>query len=140
MVTVRVSDEIDAPAAKVWACFADFGDSSAWGPPGTHSTLEGSGVGAVRTFFVGDQPQAREQLVAFDAAEKTLSYTIVESPVPVRDYRATIAVRDAGPGRATIEWSSTFEPSGMPADDARGLMETIYAGFIATLKQSLAGR
>ena len=138
MTTVRVEESLEAPAERVWACFADFGDTSAWGPAGTHSELVGSGVGAIRTFFVGDQPQAREKLVAYDAAARTLSYTIVESPVPVRDYRATIAIRERGAGRSAIEWSSTFEPAGMPEADARGLIEAIYGGFIATLKQHLA--
>ena len=140
MTTARVEAELEAPADAVWKCFADFGDTAAWGPPGTSSTLEGSGVGAIRTFLAGGVPQAREQLVAYDPAARTLSYTIVESPLPARDYRATIAIRDAGAGRSTIVWSSSFEPAGLPEADTRALIEQIYGSFVDTLKQHLAKR
>jgi len=32
-------------------------------------------------------------------------------------------VRDLDQGQAEVEWSATFEPDGLPADEARDMLE-----------------
>jgi hypothetical protein len=139
MATVTVRDELAAPIARVWACFADFGDLSAWAPGRSRVPVDGHGVGAVRTVVGDGGPSIRERLEAYDAAAHTFSYAMLsEHPFPFTDYVGTVSLRDLGSGRTSIDWSSTFEPLGLPTEKVAQLIEGIYRMFIARLKETLA--
>jgi len=128
MAAIRVKKSIDAPAAKLWKLVADFGDIS-WMPAGTTARLEGEGVGMARLIGAGDKP-IREVLEARDAASKTLVYTIPQNiPFPVRDYRSTMIVREAGAG-SELDWSCTFEPDGVSEAEAKQSLEGLYGVMI----------
>src|SRR4029453_14560828 len=122
MATVAIRDELVAPIERVWACFADFGDLSA-GAPGrsrvaARGPVEGRGGGPGGTAAGEGGPTVRERLEAYDPADHTFSYAMLESPFPFTDYVATVRLRDLGGGRTSIDWSSTFEPRGAEAGQA----------------------
>jgi hypothetical protein len=141
MGSALVEDEIAAPVARVWGCFADFGDLGGWAPGAFTATLDGPGnaVGTVRLVEGEGQPPIREQLTAYDAGAKTFSYAMVESSFPFTDYLAQVELRDLGGDRTGIRWSSTFVPQGMPAEAVVALLENLYRTFIGKLKETLAG-
>lgn len=139
MATAKVSDEIAASIERVWECFADFGDLSAWAPGSPRVTVEGTGVGSVRIVQSGDQPPVRERLVSYDAAAHAFSYAIVESPFPFTDYIATVRLAARGPEATAIEWSSTFAARGLPEERLVEVIENTYRTFIARLKETLGG-
>src|SRR5215831_17484506 len=122
MANVAIRDEINAPIARVWACFADFGDLSAWAPGRTRVPVEGRGVGAVRTVGGDGAAPIRERLEAYDPAAHSFSYAMLESPFPFTDYVATVRLADLGGGRTSIDWSSTFEPRGVPGEQVTGMI------------------
>ncbi len=137
MTNARVEGTIAADADSVFAVFADFGGLMRWSPGLTGCELEGSGVGAVRTLHMGDMV-IRERLEECDAAARRLRYAIIEGPVPVRDYLATVVVSDAGSGRARIDWSSSFEADAATAEPMKQLFESIYQQGIDALAALLA--
>jgi len=138
MATVAIRDELVAPIERVWACFADFGDLSAWAPGRSRVPVEGSGVGAVRTVEGDGGPPVRERLEAYDPERHTFTYAMLESPFPFTDYVATVGLHDLGGGRTSIDWSSRFEPRGLPTEHVAQMIEGIYRVFIARLKETLA--
>ena len=139
MATAAIHDELAAPIERVWTCFADFGDLSAWAPGRSRVPVEGHGVGAVRTVGADDgSPPVRERLERYDPARHTFSYAMLESPFPFTDYVATVRLRDVGGGRTSIEWSSTFTPRGVPAEQVVEMIEGLYGIFVARLKETLA--
>src|SRR5262245_60414981 len=138
MATAAISDELAAPIERVWTCFADFGDLSAWAPGRSRVPVDGHGVGAVRTVAGDGGPPVRERLEAYDPAGYTFSYAMLESPFPFTDYVATVRLRDLGGGRTSIAWSSTFAPRGLQADEVARMIEGIYRMFVARLKETLA--
>ena len=56
-------------------------------------------------------------------------YEIVESPLPVNNYRSIISVVGAG-GGSVVVWSSTFDAL---ADNAAGVVAGIYEAGLGTL-------
>jgi carbonic anhydrase/acetyltransferase-like protein (isoleucine patch superfamily)/carbon monoxide dehydrogenase subunit G len=136
MVEVKVSDHIAASADAVWGLLEDFGAIGRFTEGLESCTLEGEGVGAVRTIRMPGL-EMQERLESFDPARRTLQYAIVAGPLPLEQYLATIAVSDDGDG-ARIDWSSTFEPKGIEEDQARRMIEGVYAGGIAGMKKALA--
>jgi len=138
MATVAVCDELDAPIERVWGCFADFGDLSAWAPGRSRVPVEGRGVGAVRTIEGDGGTPVRERLEAYDPAAHTFAYAMLESPFPFTDYVATVRLCDLGDGRTSIAWSSTFEPRDVQTEQVAQMIEDIYRIFIARLKETLS--
>lgn len=138
MSEVHVSESIAAPAAKVWELVRDFGGVTKWGGPALQScTVEGSGVGAVRRIGLPGGMTIAERLEAFDDPGRSLSYSIVEGPVPLKNYRSTIRILEEGAGACRVDWSSTFEPAGASEEQAQGMVRGIYTGGVAGLRKAL---
>jgi carbon monoxide dehydrogenase subunit G len=136
MAEVKVEQEIEASADKVWKLMRDFGGLKAWNPGIDSVEVAGEGIGAIRTIKMGPMT-IKERLEHLDDASRTFRYSIVEGPVPARDYLATVQVEEAGPSRTRIVWGSTFEPEGASVADLTGLFEGVYKGGIASLRKTL---
>jgi mxaD protein len=139
MATVHVRDSFEAPADVVWSYFRDFGGLSKWAGAMIKScTLEGEGVGAVRTLTLAQGNPLRERLVQFDEADKSFSYAIIGSrDLPLEEYVGSVKLRANGAKGTTIDWIGTFDAKGAPEADAKRIVEGIYRGAIAALKKSL---
>lgn len=137
MGRARVEEEIAASAADVWALVRDFGGIARWNDGLTSCETEGEGIGAVRTIKLGDVT-IRERFEKLDEAKRSLSYSLVDGPVPAKDYLATIEVGEAGPARTRVVWSSTFEPAGATDEQLTRLFEGIYQQGIAGLRKAVS--
>ena len=133
MASAGVKQPIPAPADRLWALIADFGDTS-WMPGGGGDvTLEGEGPGMARIIRAGDQ-QIREELVSVDPATRTLVYTIPEGvPFPVDGYRSTVVVTGDDSG-SELEWRCEFEPAGVSEDEAVQMIQGMYGTMIGWVR------
>jgi hypothetical protein len=133
MATARVTRALEVPADALWKLVAAFGDTS-WMPGGTKVTLHGSGPGMERRIQAGPDKVIRERLEFADAASRTLVYTIPANvPFPVKDYRASMRVREKGAG-SELDWSASFEPVGASEDEARKAIEGMYGLMIGWIE------
>jgi len=137
MVSVKVSERVEATADRVWDLFRDFGAVQRFSAGIEKVEVTGSGIGAVRTLGLPGGTSLQERLEAFDDRGRRLQYAIVAGPIPVSNYLATIEVRDEGPQACRIDWSSHFEPKGISDDQGRALIEGVYKGGIAGVKKAL---
>lgn len=135
---VSVTGTIDAPAEAVWQSVRDFGGFDTYSVLVARCTVDGEGVGAMRTVYGPDGAQMREQLLSLDDATRTLSYTIVDVDTPWRQYLSTMRVWDDGDGRSVLEWLATCEPA-MPEEEAERILEYVYSSGLAGLKQKHEG-
>lgn len=145
MVQVRQSTIIDAPIEEVWAILRDFNGHDRWHPAIASSEIDGGepadAVGAVRHFRLADGGELREQLLALSDKDRRLSYCLLEAPLPLMGYVASIRLKPVTDGNATFwEWRSEFHPPAHRRDELVKLVaEDIYrAGFAAI--RNLLGR
>jgi len=140
MSEVKVNEDVAAPAAKVWELLGDFGGIAKWGGPMLQNvTVDGSGVGAVRTIALAGGGSIQERLEAHDPGRRTLSYSIVgTSPLPIRNYYSTCRVVETGPGKCRVEWEGRFEPAGVPEAQAQDIVRGVYTSGIAAARKLLA--
>lgn len=139
MVDVSMSTIINASADEVWKIISNFNGLGKYLSLITKSTMEGSGVGALRTLTLQDGGQVIERLESLDKHARTLSYKILISPLPVDGYVSTMKVKDLGNNRCEVEWSSTFKPKGTPDADVKKLIEGIYSMGFDELKKLHGG-
>ena len=88
----------------MWDLVSDFGGVARWSVGPVNCTVDGAGVGAVRTVQRGDRT-VRERLEHWDATDHSFSYSFVDDlPLPVEHLVETIAVR--GGDVSEITWSA----------------------------------
>ena len=114
MVNVYVSTVIDAPADTVWARVRNFNGLPQWHPAIADSRIENGEpsdkVGCVRHFHTRDGDAIRERLLALSDYEYSCTYSILESPMGVENYVATLKLTPVTDGARTFaEWSAEFD-------------------------------
>ena len=114
MIKVYASSVIDAPADAVWARIRDFNGLPAWTPFVAESRIEGGQpsdrIGCVRNFRLKDGGLIREQLLTLSDYDYQCSYSILESPMGVDNYIATLKLTPVTDGNRTFaEWWAEFD-------------------------------
>lgn len=135
------SVNINAPADKTWEKIAKFGDLGAWHPAvaKTEITAGTDGKkGAKRTLTLQDGGKINEKLTAYSAKNKTLSYIITDSVLPVSEYASNLSVHSNGADKSVVVWEGSFLPK-TPADEkaASDTITGVYDGGLANLKKIL---
>jgi hypothetical protein len=135
----QVSVKVSMPVAadKVWQTIKDFGGMNKWAPGIADLTLTGQGVGALRTMTFQDGSRVKERLESLNDASRSLTYTILESTLPVEGYIASLTVRDLGPAGCEVEWFSTFGAKGAAEEDVSRMLELGYRRSLSGLQKSL---
>lgn len=134
MKKVNMSTEIDASAEAVWKIIGGFNSLPDWHPGVQKSELERGGV--MRKLSLLGGGSIIERLEHFDNNDRVYTYSIIDAPLPVRNYVASIRVKDAPSGKALVEWSSDFEPaSGATSDDAVRAVQGIYQAGLDNLRK-----
>lgn len=114
MIHVMASSVINAPVLSVWGLIRDFGTLGDW-LPGVKSCLiegddPGDRVGAIRHVEMGDVGVIREQLLALSDVDYAMTFSIIESGLPIRNYRSKITLLPITDGdRTFIQWHGQFE-------------------------------
>ncbi|MEM7299752.1 MAG: SRPBCC family protein [Pseudomonadota bacterium] len=145
MARVYTSSVINASAAKVWERIRDFNGLPNWHPRIRDSRIEDAlpadKVGCIRNFNLQNGDNIREQLVGLSDYDFFCTYTILESPMPLTNYVATIRLTPITDGeRSFAEWSAEFDCS---ADDETGLVtgigNDVFQGGFDALKRHFGG-
>ena len=138
MTTVSMTQQLAVPAQMVWTTIGGFNALPDWHPAVEKSDLEKGAQGTVRTLHLAGGGTIVERLEKIDDKERLYSYSILEGPLPVANYTATIRVRDTGLG-CEVEWSSEFEPSGATEGDATAAIRGIYQAGFENLQKMFGG-
>ncbi len=134
MPKVNMQTELDVPAQQVWDLIGGFNALPDWHPAVERSELESGGQ--VRKLSLAGGGTIVEKLETIDDGDRVYTYSIIDSPLPVSDYTSTIRVRQDSNGDSTIvEWSSSFEASGVPENEAVQVIEDIYQAGFENLKR-----
>lgn len=138
MPRVFVSSVIDAPAQRVWERVRDFNGLPRWHPRIRESRIENGEppdrVGCIRDFNLQNGDRIREKLLGLSDYDMFCTYSILESPMPLTGYVATIRLTPVTDGdRTFIEWTAEFECAEEAADDlVNGIGTNVFqAGFDA---------
>jgi hypothetical protein len=128
--SAKASSKLSADA--MWAKIGDFCGIGKWHPAVEKCEL--SADGKTRTLSLKGGGTIVEALVKMDAAGRSYTYSIVNSPLPVANYISTISVSAAGAG-SVLTWSGKYDAKGTPDTDAMKVVQGIYDSGLAALSK-----
>lgn len=146
MARVFVSSVIDAPAAKVWERVRDFNALPRWHPRIRDSRIENGEpsdkIGCVRDFHLQNGDRLREKLLGLSDYDMFCTYTILEGPMPLTNYIATLRLTPVSDGdRTFIEWTAEFDCAPeVEGDLVNGIGTNVFQGGFDALKRHFGGR
>ena len=145
MARVYVSSVIGASAKRVWKRVRDFNGLPKWHPRIRDSRIEDAlpadKVGCIRHFHLQNGDALRERLLGLSDYDLFYTYAILESPMPLTDYVATLKLTPITDGeRCFVEWTAEFncDPSA-EADLTAGIAQNVFQGGFDALKRHFGG-
>lgn len=143
MPKVHVSTVINAPIERVWRTVADYNGLPAWMPGMKDSVIEDNKkpteVGAVRKLGMsGSKDILRERLEVFDVANHTVTYSVLQGPLPVKNIRTTIHLRPITDSYGTLgEWSTQFDTEPGKEEEGQQFMARVFSAGFRSMKKHL---
>jgi hypothetical protein len=135
MAEVHLTRDFDKPADEVWSLIGDFHGMHRFNSqmPPTESIDDGT----ARKITMGPNTII-ERLV--EQGDRSYTYTMDDGgPLPVKNYRSTLSVQDAGGGKSTVAWESTFDAAdGGDGEGAKQILTMVYTGGLDAIEKSLS--
>ena len=127
METVQAETTLTTTADNVWGVIGTFGELDLWHPWVPNCTI--STDGRTRTINLGST-KAVERLVEPSTSEFSHSYVVEESPMPVKNYRATLCVEPLHQG-CHVTWKAEFDATDASAG---ALIQRFFNDGLAAIK------
>ena len=146
MIKLYTSSVIDAPADAVWQRVRDFNGLPSWHPLIADSRIEqnlpSDRIGCVRNFRTRDGGTIRERLLTLSDYDYECTYSILESPMGVENYVATLKLTPITDGNRTFaEWSAEFDcEAARERELSQSIGQGVFQGGFDALKTHFAGR
>jgi len=142
MAKAYTSTVIAAPVAEVWRVVRDFNGLPNWAPFVVESRIEqnmpADQIGCIRNFTLPDGGRIREQLLGLSDYDFTCTYAILESPMGVDNYVATLSLSPITDGNRTFaEWQADFD---CDAGREAALIQQVGQGVFQTAFDALKSR
>jgi len=132
---VVVDKTIPVARSKVFACLMDFGGvGKLLGDAVASCTVEGSGVGAVRTIKLNGMDGQGVERLECASEQSVFSYSIIApSPLPVDYYHAVVTLSDAPGGGTRVVWGSNWLAKGAPEAEVKAMLTGLYENLIGAM-------
>lgn len=135
---VEVRQEADVPATPslTWKKIGAFCAIKAWHPAIAGCDETKAAKGTYRLLTLKDGGKINELRTA--TGTRSYSYSIEQSPLPVKDYKATLAVTPGKDAKsAHIVWSAKFDANGKSDAEAKAVIDGIFTAGLNSIGEQL---
>ena len=131
---VKKRREAPGTPADVWKLVGGFCEIKNWHPVVADCVEFKEGDTVFRTLTLKGGGTIKEKLTGTE--ETGYSYEILESPLPVKNYKATLKIgEDDEKGRVEIVWQATFDAEGASDDDAKKKIADVFDAGVSGIKE-----
>ena len=134
MTNVKLTHDYKASPDAIWKKIHDFAGIADWMPG---LKCESSNGGKTRRLTLPTGAVIVETLENMDDANRSYGYTIVTSPLPVKNYHSVIKVDAKGSG-SSVTWTGNFDAVG-PEAAAKAVVEGIYRTGLGAIALAVGG-
>ncbi|MFT6989998.1 MAG: mxaD protein [Paraglaciecola sp.] len=132
---LNVSKEVtvNASADVTWKMIGNFNHLDVWHSVVISSELTHGKSNAERLLTVDNGATITEKQVSRNDKQRSYTYAITASPLPVADYVSTISVQAIADGKSTVKWTSSFDAKGATDEEAINTIAGIYDAGLNSL-------
>ncbi|MCW2243203.1 SRPBCC family protein [Azospirillum canadense] len=140
-LAVEVTESVTLPYSvdKVWQQIGPFCNLSNWHPAVESCSLRQRDGAQERVIAIKGGGVIEERLLASNAGRHRIRYSILGSPLPVKDYTAALSVQPAGNGSRVV-WKARYTSNGATDEETRKAVSGIFTSGFDGLKQRLAAK
>ena len=138
MASIKREITINAPLDAVWKVARGFETIHEWHPAIASLEMVDGEKDPRRLLTLVDGAVVDERLVELDDDKHSQTYTILDSPIPLTKYFATINVQAKGT-QSLVTWSATYDPDPGEAATCVEIVGEVFESGLAALKQELEG-
>ncbi len=134
-ITVTKKRDMPGEASAVWALVGDFCAIKNWHPLVANCVLSRQGDVTYRTLTFRDGSTAKERLTGTE--ETSYSYELIESQLPVKNYKATLSVEEDEdyPDRSEVHWEGSFDVQDTSEKEGRTRIAEILEAGVRGIKK-----
>jgi hypothetical protein len=136
VLEVSQTRTISASPAAVWAVIGEFCDIRRWHRQARACALFHDEGQIVRSIDLRDIGTVVEVQLDRDEDAMTYSYTLVRSPWPVKQYRASLTVTPMGQGTVVV-WRATFRLNDACDEGAVARIEDLFRSGLADVAREV---
>ena len=140
----RIKINVDAKAAEkaradLWQKFGGWCAIKDWHPAIANCEESKDGDTVFRTLTLKDGGKIKEKLL--ESKPNFYKYTIIESPLPVKDYTAQFSLTPAQDEDDIMifAWSAVFDPEGKPDTESRAVIDGIFKAGLDSIQAKIGG-
>jgi Polyketide cyclase / dehydrase and lipid transport len=127
---VESAATVPGKPGQLWKKIGSFCSIKDWHPAIAKCEKNKEGGATYRTLTTKDGGKIKEKLLK--KTDSSYTYEIVESPLPVQNYKATISVAADG-DQTKVEWKGTFDAKGASDEEAKKVIDGIYKAGLDNL-------
>ena len=131
-INVSKSVVLDANIEKVWPWIGGFCSIRFWHPAIEQCEVVKEGEAEFRILTLGDGGKIKERYSSGQVYG--YSYEIVESPLPVKNYRSNFMAEPVG-GKVKFTWSVTFLADGKTDAEAEAVVAGIFESGMKSIEK-----
>lgn len=137
-----ISAVLDMPLERAWMQIRNFNGLPGWHPAVIESLIERGDphdrIGCVRNYKRRDGLALREQLLALDDFAHSMTYSLLDAPIPVKNYVATLRLTRISESDGTFaEWQAWYDCAASDEPSLRDAIDAVFrAGLESLNKQS----
>ena len=135
MSKVRVSHVYPTEAGTLWEVVGAPDAFASWHPAVAASPC--SDGGRTRRCQLRDGAEIVEEITRHSDTDRSYTYRIMQSPLPVSNYVSTIAVTPEA-GGARVVWEAEFDAVGAPPAEIETMIRGLYEAGLASLASKLS--
>ena len=136
---VTESVQLSVPVDQVWPSIGPFCGLSDWHPAVEKCELRQDAKGQLRLITVKGGGVIEERLLSASDTQHRIAYSILSSPLPVKNYTASLSATPSGKGTKLV-WKAKFMPNGASEAEAKKVISGIFTSGFDGLKQRLGSQ
>lgn len=134
-IEVESNKIVNIPADQAWVMVQDWKNLHQLAPTVVESTtVQGEGLHSSWDINLVNGGFITEKMVYFNESEKTLSYIMTETPMPIEAYVAIIKVEQYGIRKSLISFYTECKTSTQNYDNIKSTFKEFQETYLANIK------
>lgn len=130
------SIEIEGDINFAWTCISNLGNLQYLVPSTIKkSELTGNGKGSIVTLTLANNGIIVEEVVKLDNKQRHITYTMISTPLPIKDYKASFRVIPLADNRFEVVFEAKFKVQDVHRKARMDLFNTLQLEFLENIKK-----